>query len=240
MSDITFTNQLTTRLVNHAASDEGVVAAARVSTIGIKSTEYLSTDAEESSGLINFLMKNRHGTPFEHNMFTFFVQAPIAVFREWHRHRIGWSYNEESGRYKQLEPMFYVPSRERPLKQVGKPGHYEFVPLGDEMAYERMVATLQISCKDSYHRYEILLNEGIAKEVARGVLPVYIYSSMYATCNARSLMSFLSLRTKDDRSTFKSFPMWEIEQVALQAESHFADLMPITYKAFIDNGRVAP
>lgn len=237
--DIEYDNELTVKLVSSHASDESVVAAARVSVIGPESEEYLTTPAEESSGLINFLMKNRHGTPFEHTYFTFFVDAPIAVFREWQRHRIGWSYNEESGRYKKLRSKFYLPGPDRPLVQEGKAGHYTFVPGTDEQ-YESMLCSVRDHCYESYYQYEMMLEDGIAKEVARGVLPVYIFSSMYATCNARSLMSFLSLRTRDHRSTFPSFPMWEIEQCAQLVEYHFAGLMPITYEAFCNNGRVSP
>lgn len=234
-----FTSDLTAQYIDHMGGDESVVAAARVSVIGTDSIEYRKTDPQESKGLINFLMKNRHGTPFEHNAMTFFVQAPIAVFREFHRHRIGWSYNEESGRYKQLEPHFYIPPRHRPLVQQGKPGAYEFV-VGTEEQHDNALYSIYRACTLAYEEYEYQLSQGIAKEVARGVLPVYIYSSMWATCNARSLMSFLSLRIKSGKSTFKSFPMWEIESVAWQMEERFAELFPLTYMAFIENGRVAP
>lgn len=236
---IEFSSSLEGTLVDWHASDESVVAAARVSTIGRASQEYLATPAEESSGLINFLMKNRHGTPFEHNYMSFFVSAPIAVFREWHRHRIGWSYNEESGRYKQLQGKFYMPIRQRPLIQVGKPGHYEFEP-GNDQQYKLVERSIRDTCVTAYDRYERMLKHGIAKEVARGILPVYIYSTMYATCNARSLMAFLSLRVKSEDSIFKSFPMWEIDQIAQQLEEQWAELMPITYEAFMRNGRVCP
>lgn len=239
--DIQFTSELSARLVNHEASDESVVAAARVSTIGVNSEEYLLTPAEESSGLINFLMRNRHGTPFEHNYFCFVVEAPIAVFREWHRHRVGVSYNEESGRYKQLSPKFYVPPRDRPLTQVGKPGAYEFHP-GDDAQYDVMKSSIEYVCREAYDRYELMLDRGIAREVARGVLPVYIYSSMYFTCNARSLMAFLSLRTAypPEEAMFPSKPMWEIANLADQLEEQFAELMPITHEAYTKAKRVSP
>src|ERR1700733_15822278 len=100
-----------------------VVAAARVSTVGV----YAKEDRLVSEGLINYLMKNPHGTPFEHNMFCFFLHVPIFVPREFMRHRIGWSFNEESGRYKELDGTFYIPARTRDLKQRGKPGHYDYV-----------------------------------------------------------------------------------------------------------------
>jgi len=85
-----------------------------------------------------------------------------------------------------------------------------------------------------------MLAAGIAREVARIVLPVTIYSSMYVTLNARSLMNFLSLRTKHDDATFPSFPQREIEMCAELMEAEWARLMPLTHAAFQGNGRVAP
>lgn len=180
-------------------------------------------------------------TPFEHNFFCFLVEAPIAVFREWMRHRIGVSYNEESGRYKQLAPKFYLPPPERPLTQVGKPGAYEFVP-GDRRQYDLLDAEVRSSCAFAYRSYEAMLEKGIAREVARGVLPVYIYSSMYFTCNARSLMNFLQLRTAypPDEAMFPSKPMWEIARLADQVEEQFAEYMPLTHGAFVAAKRVSP
>ena len=88
--------------------------------------------------------------------------------------------------------------------------------------------------------YELLLEDGVANEVARAVLPVGIYSEMYATCNARSLMSFLSLRVDAEDATFQTKPQWEIETVARLMEFAFAGLFPSTYTAFVKNGRVSP
>jgi thymidylate synthase (FAD) len=231
---VTFSGELIVEPVCSMGSDGSIVRAARVSTVGKNEPE------AEAPGLIRFLMRNRHGTPFEHNAMTFYISAPIAVFREFHRHRIGWSYNEESGRYKQLEGKFYLPSQDRPLIQVGKPGAYEVVPTSDPDVYWGLVGTIKRSCEEAYKGYEWLLEIGVAKEVARGVLPVYTYTSMYATCNARSMMAFLSLRTKHEDSSYKSFPMWEIEQVALKLETYFASYFPITHKAFREFGSVSP
>jgi thymidylate synthase (FAD) len=234
-----FRSDMTVELVRAAASDSDVVWSARVSTQGEKSIEALEEDPARSTGLIKFLMKNRHGTPFEHNSMTFFISAPIFVFREFHRHRIGWSYNEESGRYRELKPTFYVPGADRPLAQTGKPGAYEFVDAGPALTEQAVEATTR-ACRAAYDSYQEMLAAGVAREVARSVLPVGTYSSMYATCNARSLMAFLSLRTKDDNSRFPSFPQREIEMVAEQMEAHFAELMPITHSAFVESGRVCP
>jgi len=119
--EISFRSDVTVEMVRASASDADVIFAARVSTAGEQSLEDVNADAERSSGLINYLMRDRHGSPFEHNSMTFFVRAPIFVWREHMRHRIA-SYNEESGRYRQLEPVFYVPGHDRPVVQVGKTG----------------------------------------------------------------------------------------------------------------------
>ena len=234
-----FRSDMTVELIKHSASDTDVLFAARVSTAGEQSLDELSKDPERSKGLINFLMRDRHGSPFEHNSMTFFISAPIFVFREFHRHRVGWSYNEESGRYRQLEPVFYVPGEDRKLVQQGRPGKYEFVA-GTPEQHALVTKTMEESYRQSYAAYQEMLAAGVAREVARAALPVGLYSSMYATCNARSLMHFLGLRTKDERSRVPSFPQREIEMVAELMERAWAGLMPLTYAAFNANGRVAP
>jgi thymidylate synthase (FAD) len=177
-------------------------------------------------------------SPFEHNSMTFYVQAPIFVFREFMRHRIA-SYNEESGRYRQLEPVFYVPGPDRRLVQQGKPGAYEFVD-GTPEQYDVVVEATRDACRQAYRAYLRMLEAGVAREVARGVLPVATYSSMYVTMNARSLMNFLSLRTKREGSHFPSYPQREIEMVAELMEAEWARLMPLTHAAFEAAGRVSP
>lgn len=239
MSDeITFRSDVTVELVKHAASDADVIWAARVSTKGEQSLDDIKADPERSAGLINYLMRDRHGSPFEHSSMTFFVQGPIFMWREHFRHRIA-SYNEESGRYKVLEPVFYVPARDRKLIQVGKAGAYEFVDGTDEQHALTVEATQSV-CREAYSAYRRMLDAGVAREVARIVLPVTIYSSAYVTMNARALMNFLSLRKSSDDSTFKSFPQREIEMVAERYEEEFARLMPLTHASFVANGRVAP
>jgi thymidylate synthase (FAD) len=125
------------------------------------------------------------------------------------------------------------------LIQVGKVGAYEFV----EGSNEQFVVTsdsIKDSCVFAYEKYTDMLNAGVAREVARAVLPVNTYSSMFVTMNARSLMNFLSLRTTREGTQFPSFPQREIEMVAEQMECFFAEKMPITYATFNKNGRVAP
>ena len=236
-----FRSDIAVELVRSNASDADVLFAARVSTQGektLESAQDADVDTSRSAGLINYLMRDRHGSPFEHNSMTFYVQAPIFVFREFMRHRIA-SYNEESGRYRELNPVFYVPAPERNLVQQGKPGAYDFVP-GTPEQTELAQSEARRVATDAFASYQRMLDAGIAREVARIVLPLNIYSSMYVTMNARSLMNFLSLRTKREGTHFPSFPQREIEMAAEKMENHFAELMPLTYEAFNKNGRVSP
>src|SRR4051812_12532660 len=236
--EIRFRDDMTVELVKHAASDADVIWAARVSTRGETSLADLEADPQRSAGLINYLMRDRHGTPFEHSSMTFYVRAPIFVFREFMRHRT-FSYNEESGRYRELTPEFYVPGPERKLIQRGKPGKYDFVE-GTPEQHKLVTAATKDACRQAYAAYREMLAAGVAREVARPVLPVGLYSSMYATCNARALMNFLSLRTRRDDAAFPSFPQREIEMVAEKMEAEWARVMPLTHAAFEANGRVAP
>lgn len=242
MTDIQFRNDMTVELIRSSASDADVLFAARVSTQGEQTLESAQArDGEigkRDKGLINYLMRDRHGSPFEHTSMTFYVQAPIFVFREFMRHRIA-SYNEESGRYRELRPVFYVPGPDRKLIQVGKPGAYDFEEGTAEQTALVEQETMAIT-RSAYESYQRMLEAGVAREVARIVLPLNIYSSMYVTMNSRALMNFLSLRTKREGTHFPSFPQREIEMVAEQMEDYWAELMPLTYESFNENGRVAP
>jgi thymidylate synthase (FAD) len=256
-ADVTFRSDMTVELVRSSAHDSDVIFAAKVSTLGDKTLPYAEADpdaldqsdgseaqekqAKRDRGLINYLMRDRHGSPFEHNSMTFYVQAPIFVFREFMRHRIA-SYNEESGRYKELDAVFYVPGPERNLVQVGKPGAYEFHP-GSKEQFELVQAEARRTSTEAYASYQRMLKEGVAREVARIVLPLNIYSSMYVTMNARALMNFLGLRTKGYDGIdpmFPSSPQREIEMCAEKMEAEWAKLMPITHDVFNANRRVAP
>jgi thymidylate synthase (FAD) len=207
------------------ASDLAVVNGARVS-FNQESDEMTDRDA----GLIRFLMRERHGSPFEHGYFRFVVKAPLFVVREHHRHRAGHSYNEWSGRYSKMEPEFYVPEFVR--TQVGKPGAYTFEPVDEDTA---AVAREEIedNARRAFEAYERMLDQGVAKEVARAVLPLSTYTKYYWSCNPRSLMHFCSLRNHDAAQ-------FEIRQYAAAAESFFERLMPVTHAAFVANGRTAP
>lgn len=237
-----FKSDIDVKLIQKMGGDHMVVAAARVSTEGEAAQQYADPEhSQENAGLINYLMKHRHGTPFEHAAMTFYVHAPIFVWREWHRHRIGFSYNEESARYKTLEPVFYVPGQDRPMMKVEgwKPGRPKFLPC-DMKVYLSVVDNLMESYELAYRNYLKNLDLGIDPGLARDCLPVGIYSGCWVTCNPRSLMAFLSLRTHEPDASAVSYPLHEIELAARACESMLAEGWPITHHAFCQNGRVAP
>lgn len=214
------------RLDAAMADDLSVVNAARVS-FARRREEMDDADA----GLVRFLLRDRHGTPFEHNAFRFHVRCPIFVAREWFRHRIG-SFNEFSMRYARATDEFYVPAPEDVRSQVGKPGAYSFEPV-DETLAERTREELRAVYETAYAAYERLTEAGVARELARAALPVGAYTEFYWTVNARALMNFVSLRNADTAQR-------EIRRFAEACETFLAARMPVTYEAFVANGRVAP
>lgn len=232
MTDVTFSSDITLKLIRASASDDGVVQAAQVSAKGENKPETVP------QRLIEALMAQRHGSPFEHNSFTFFVKAPIFVFREWQRHRIS-SFNEWSGRYSDMLPEFYIPAVDRNLVNIGTKMKPQLVR-GDLEQYLTVQEEARKSCVQAWKSYQKMLNVGVLNEIARIVLPVNTYSQMYWTVNARSLMNFLSLRVESDDSLIKSFPQKEIQMGAEQVELAFSQLMPATHRAFVKAGRVAP
>lgn len=236
--ELEYHSDVVVELVKHTGSDLEIVHAARVSTLGERFSETNHMEPEELERFIGFLMRERHGSPFEHSYFTFFIRVPLFVMREHMRHRIA-SYNEESARYRVISPYFYIPDKDRKLVQVGKPGAYTFEQ-GTEEQYVVTLGNYKKSCEDSYERYQEMLSQGIAREVARGVLPQTIYTSAYVTINSRSLMNFLSLRRNVEGQTYPSYPQREIEMVAEKYEEFFKTIMPQTHSAFVKYGRVAP
>lgn len=234
--ELTFLDDVEVKLIRSLGDDDTVIQAAQVSVTGENEA---GITPERKDGLIKYLLREKHGSPFEHNSMTFYVKAPIFVFREFHRHRVGFSYNEMSGRYTELLPEFYVPKPDRPLRNIGSSAKPEFAP-GTNLQTRLVARLLPLAYKVSWKVYKTLLRFGIANEIARVVLPVGIFSQMYVTVNARALMNFLSLRTKDERARHLSRPQHEIELVARKMEEDFANLFPTTYKYYNQFGRVAP
>jgi len=207
------------------ASDLAVVNGARVS-FNQESDELSDRD----EGLIRFLIRERHGSPFEHGYFRFLVKAPLFVVREHHRHRSGHSYNEWSGRYSKMDAEFYVPDNVR--TQVGKPGSYSFEPVDDHVRDETR-REIEENAARAFEAYERMLEQGVAKEIARAVLPLSTYTKYYWSCNPRSLMHFCGLRNHESAQ-------YEIRQYAAAAESFLERLMPATHRAFLANERLPP
>jgi thymidylate synthase (FAD) len=212
------------RLVQSWGNDAMIVKAARCSF-----ADFEEPDPDRIEGMIRFMMDNGHGSVFEHCGMTVHVKAPLVVFREWHRHRTQ-SYNEHSARYSQIEPEYYVPEFVR--HQVGKPGAYTFEPASENLTLQTRKA-IEWASRRSFDAYEDMLDAGIAKEQARLVLPVNMYSQMYATANFRNWMQFLELRTSHHA-------MFEIREYAKVVEALLATFMPVAMEQFVSGGRVAP
>jgi thymidylate synthase (FAD) len=227
MSEVTFVNTSTVDNIAVMGGDYMVCNSARISFAndGVSRHDILT---EADRGLIGFLMKNRHGTPFESTVFTFRIETPIFVAREWFRHRIG-SFNEMSGRYTVLPMRFYMPNAAR--SQKGKPGAYSF----EEETH--LTPLVHESLRQVYVRaaylYDEMLEAGVAKEQARLCLPTAIMTQFYWTVNARSLMNFLSLR-------LDKHAMQEIRDAALKVWDEFDAWMPVTANVFTEGRMTAP
>jgi thymidylate synthase (FAD) len=182
--------------------------------------DYLLTQGDMA--LIEMLSENGHTSPFEHIGATFFLDVPIFVMREWMRHRTQ-SYNEVSGRWKVLEPRFYIPGEGRPTKQVGRTGDYSFVPdVGSLLVAQR---SIKYGNRVAWDQYEAMLNLDVAKEVARMVLPVNIYTQVIVSANYLNWVRFLNLRAAPQA-------MHEIRDAAYQVKGYLADAFPVSTAAW--------
>lgn len=238
MTEITLKSTIDVELIQSIGNDDMIAHAAMVSTRGMMAAQM---PPDKVPGLLKYLMGNRHGTPFEHGSLTVRVHAPIKVWREWHRHRIGWSYNEESGRYKALDPIFWLPPRERPMiRPEGFKSSRPAFDVATPEEYDEICEYLRRGYQETYLIYEHLLALQVDRGLARDVLGVGIFSACYCTANPRSIMAFLELRTKDSQAKRPSNPLWEIDNAAHQLETIFASLWPITYFVWTECGRMAP
>lgn len=174
--------------IDMMGSDQRVLDAARVSTGASSKGE------KADRGLINYLMKNQHHTPFEKIVFEFHIKCPIFVARQWFRHRIS-SFNELSGRYREFEFEAYFPTEWRSPGTNNHQGSVTGDLTGDQqLAMDDILHEFYVTSKQAY---DALLAEGAAKELARLVIPMAQYTEFYWTINMRSLMNFLNLRDDD-------------------------------------------
>lgn len=216
------------RYVEHWGSDARIIESARMSTN--KGFQGWGTEAiPGDEKLLKFLYSHKHMTPFEMCGLTIEVQAPIFVFREWHRHRTQ-SYNEMSGRYTQMPNLHYVPSVERIKSACKASANKQEAGSGQEISDENcqeLQACIAKIQQQSYDQYEWMLRLGLSKELARLNTPVSRYSRMRAQANLRNWLAFLTLRM--DKSA-----QYEIRQYANAVGSLIEQVFPRTWQLFVD------
>ena len=205
-------------------SELSIVNAARVSFN--QTSQELS---ERDMGLINFLMRERHSTPFERISFSFVVKCPLFVAREWMRHRMA-SYNEWSARYSEIDEEFYVPADSHVREQHGKAGDYYFLPIEDPKVVDETQYLIDYTQREAFRAYHRMLEIGAAKEVARTVLPVGMFTKFTVTMNLRSTLNFLSLRNEDHAQE-------EIRDYAKAVEDLVTMQIPYVMEKWNEHGR---
>jgi thymidylate synthase (FAD) len=215
------------RYIDHMGDDLRIIEAARIS---YKSP---SKGEEQDKKLLFFLYKNAHSSPFEQCNITFNIKMPIMVMREFVRHRT-FRLNEMSGRYVQLPSEFYIPSKWRAQDQKNKQGSVEqgdWNPKTDFVVDTYQTKDLNATdlvnhiTGECYNAYEALLKAGVARELARMVLPVNIYTEIYVNCDVRNLMHFFNLRLAPTAQ-------WEIRQFAGAMFQIFEQLYPWSAEAW--------
>lgn len=222
------------QLIDFMGNDDAIVQAARVSLKGANEV-YSATG---TSGLIQYLMREKHGSPFEHTAIKFYVKIPIFAAREFQRHRIA-SYNEMSGRYTQLPPDFYIVPEHRPTINIGTSAKPEMAP-GSFEKWLELNEDLMAVYELAWEKYTKIMLDGHAKEVARIALPVGIFTQFYVSMNLRAAFNFLSLRTHRPDAVHVSRPQAEIEWAANRMEVEIKRLFPLAHGMFEKFGRVAP
>jgi thymidylate synthase (FAD) len=207
------------RLIDHMGSDLSVVNAARVS-FGKRKEAFEEGDTK----LIGYLAQHEHTSPFRHTAMTLHVKAPIFVFRQWMKHRIGSEFNEISGRYVEFpEDEFFVPEVFRRQAKVNKQGSEGAI---DAEHADRALASYLESCRSAVTHYKELLSLGVCREQARCVLPVALYSEVYWTVSLQAVAHFIRLRSD-------SHAQWEIQQYAAAVRSLVEPFYPASLAALL-------
>jgi thymidylate synthase (FAD) len=216
------TNEMTCELVDHMGSDVTVVNAARRS---MRVTKEEWSNAE--TGLVRSLIKNGHGSPFEFVTFMFDVDIPIFVAREVFRHRNS-SFNEESARYKARRNKMWLPSSDEWRTQVGNAMSYEYKEWDGDKAFADTM--LRNGYEDCIRVYNTLLERGVAREIARTIIPVGNYTSFLWKVDLRNLTNFLVLRNAPQAQ-------YEIQKMAKKVEEAFQEVCPNIYSIWNEEGR---
>jgi thymidylate synthase (FAD) len=223
LSEIKVLDKGFVHLVDHMGSDLSVVNAARVS-FGKQKEAFEESDAK----LVDYLAAHEHTSPFRHTALTLHVKAPIFVFRQWMKHRIGSEFNEISGRYVEFpEEEFYVPEYFRRQAKVNKQGSEGTI---QEELHARAMSSYLESCRASVSTYKELLSLGVCREQARCVLPVGLYSEVYWTVSLQAVAHFIRLRAD-------SHAQWEIQQYAAAVRQLVEPLYPVGLKALLASGK---
>ena len=199
-------------LVDYSGSDKRIVDAARVSIAQGKGTK-------KDTELIEYLIDNKHTSPFEHVVFTFLVKCPVFVARQWMRHRT-WSYNEVSRRYTSEDIEFHVPSKLRRQDAVNKQSSS-----GNLDNDADLIQRIENWNSMSLSFYNLLIDSGVAREQAREILPVNLYTSFYGTVDLHNLFHFLELRHHPHAQE-------EIRVYAQAIEEIIKPVVPIAYDAW--------
>lgn len=224
-------------LMDSMGGEGSIVRRARVSTEGEGSIKIPTKVLEGSDlGLLRWLYRNQHGTPFEGPEFEWYFEVPVFVSRQIVKHRLS-SINEESGRYREMKGVFYViPEEGRKIVQVGKTGDYNFTE-GRPDQIEAFRQVQMMTADSAWENYQKLIAYGIAKEAARMILPVSLYSSMYFKCNLRALLNFVSLR-KDwgADAVHASKAQTEIEWLTDQIAEVLKKRVPNVWDLFVESG----
>ena len=216
MSEIEFRSDMRIEYVDHMGDDKRIAQAARVSTG--------NDDSDRPyEGLVRRLWADGHTSPFESGTLTVKVEVPIFVAREWMRSRTQ-SYSEISARYSEMGPVFYIPGEDRPLVQTGKAMDYRREAGSEEQWADAHWGHDSVAAV-SWSHYQQMLASGIAREVARNVLPVSLYTRFYATANLRNWLHFIKLRTDPTA-------LHEIQDAARQVADLIAERWPTAWAAY--------
>lgn len=205
-------------------SDKWIVNTARTSN-GKEWDDGEFTDKDYR--LLKYLLRHEHGSPFEHNQLVFHIKAPLYIHSQWVKHRIGTSINTKSGRYTPMGTEFYIPTTFRQQATENKQGS-----ISTPIVYATDAHILySTAIQQAVETYQSLLDLGVSKEIARGILPECTYTEFIFTCNLRSLLHFLHLR--DDEHA-----QWEIQQYAKVLRQFAAEQFPHTFRAIDEIGGI--
>lgn len=236
MTDVLNDGRSNLTVIDHMGSDQSVVRAARVSydkdrkeyKETVSSEEFFAWRGEKDVKLIRYMADNNHGTPFEHTTVTFHVACPLFVVRQWHRHRIGWSYNELSRRYTSEEIYFHVPNEWRKQNNGGnKQGSHAGFSAEQQVSLTKAYMDVLSNVESLY---DLMIKWGVANEQARMVLPQSMYTRFYATGNLRSFAHFMHLRDDEHAQP-------EIRAYASAMREELRKIYPVSLAALMGEHR---